>query len=289
MNLILKVKLKLLLFLWLLSGLITLFLEELLLNKSEATKIEKSLSLDHEKDLVTAKEIKIALSKETDSKKILPLLTTVTIDWNAAKIEKMLGVTNYMAKTALKIRKSSGFGAAPSTKIGRALSNSTIEKIRSFYESDEYSRIMPGKKDCISIMIEGKKESVQKRLLLSNIKDLHGKFLERYPDTKVSLSKFTKLRPANCVVVGCSGSHNVGVCKIHQNIKLKIHALNLALKESDQTYTINDLTKNMMCPDQEESCNLLICDECPGFSPLSKNLADRFKAKNIVERMDFFL
>ena len=168
------------------------------------------------------------------------------------------GSTRYMAETKLKIHRSSGFCAAPNRKIGSSLANLIVEKVQKFYELDENSRVMPGKKDCISVMINGKKERVQKRLLLCKLRELHGKFLLKYPDIKISLAKFTKLRAASCVVVGYSGDQNECVCNSHQNMKLKIHGLNLALQGTGQTYFISDLTKQMTCLDPNNLCNLLI-------------------------------
>lgn len=140
------------------------------------SKNKKSISSDSEKDIAVAEEIKIVLSKEESARKKIQLLTTVPINWDAAKIHRMLGATRYMTKTALKIRQTLGYGAAPNLKKGHSLSSSVINIVKKFYESDENSRLMPGKKDCISIVINEKRESVQKRLLLCNLKDLHSKF-----------------------------------------------------------------------------------------------------------------
>ena len=66
------------------------------------------------------------------------------------------------------------------------------DSVRLFYEEDEFSRMMPGGKDFLSI---GNKFHIQKRMLLSNLKELNVAYRERYPDHKISLSKFCKLRP----------------------------------------------------------------------------------------------
>lgn len=193
-------------------------------------------------------------------------------------MHRMLGISRYFAKTAIALRKTSGYGACPSQKIGRSLSRDVVEKVKKFYDSDKISRVMPGKKDCISI----NKISVQKRLLLGNLKDVYDKFVLEYPDTKISISKFMKLRPAYCAFVGCSGSHNVCVCKTHQNMNLKIKGLNRALKTGN-SYDIDEMMKKIMCTTPNQCCYLLHCDQCPGFSSISKNLEDSFKADNVVE------
>ena len=42
---------------------------------------------------------------------------------------------------------------------------------------------------------------------------------------KIGLSKFAELRPKECVLAGASGTHNVCVCTIHQNVKLMLSAI----------------------------------------------------------------
>ena len=66
------------------------------------------------------------------------------------------------------------------------------DSVRLFYEEDEFSRMIPEGKAFLSI---GNKFHIQKRLLLSNLKELYVAYRERYPDHKISLSKFCKLRP----------------------------------------------------------------------------------------------
>ena len=56
------------------------------------------------------------------------------------------------------------------------------EEIVSFYEDDEISRIMPGKKDYVSI---GRNIHKQKRLLLANLKELHSIFKLKYPARQI--------------------------------------------------------------------------------------------------------
>lgn len=112
--------------------------------------------------------------------------------------------------------------------------------IETFYCNDEYSRIMPGKKDYKSIkvssyihkcdiilhihqlyiQIDGKRILMQKLLLLMNLKELYAEFTKLNPDKKVGFSKFASLRPKQCVLAGSSGTHSVCVCVIHQNFKL---------------------------------------------------------------------
>ena len=60
----------------------------------------------------------------------------------------------------------------------------------------------------------------EKRLILSNRKEVYCAFKNAQPDKKICFSKFVELRPKHCVLAGASGTHTVCVCVIHQNMKL---------------------------------------------------------------------
>lgn len=103
--------------------------------------------------------------------------------------------------------------------IGRELVSTVIN----FYNGDEMSSVMPGKKDFISLRNDdGTKVQTQKRLVLCNLKELHKIFKLRYPTMKIGFSSFASLRPKYCILAGGRGTHTVCVCSIHQNIKLMI-------------------------------------------------------------------
>ena len=56
--------------------------------------------------------------------------------------------------------------------------------VESFYQEDEFTRQMPGKKDFVSI---ANNVRVQKRLILSNLKELHGDFKRSHPNKQVRM------------------------------------------------------------------------------------------------------
>ena len=91
---------------------------------------------------------------------------------------KMNGVTNFMARAAKKLAKEKGVLSTPNPKPGRSVPETIIEQVKRFYESDDVSRQMPGKKDCVA-MNNGKKTTVQKRLILCNLKECYQKFKEK--------------------------------------------------------------------------------------------------------------
>ena len=70
----------------------------------------------------------------------------------------------------------------PSLKCGKKLSTDTVEKVINFYESDTNSRMMSNKKDAVIIRNDGRKQKVQKCLLLSDVCILHKQFKKLYPE-----------------------------------------------------------------------------------------------------------
>ena len=115
----------------------------------------------------------------------------------------------------------------PSSKIGKTLSNDVIQQVELFYQDDEYSRLMPGKKDFVSVG-KGRQGRVheQKRLLLCNLHELYTLFKEKNPDVKIGFSKFCILRPIKwCISAGSAGTHSVCVCTHHQNTILLLSAI----------------------------------------------------------------
>lgn len=179
-----------------------------------------------------------------------------------------------MVKTAKKIREVKGFASQPAIKKGKALKNETIERIQAFYLSDDVSCVMPGIKDYVSVMENGNKVHKQKRLLLYNIRELYKKFTEAFPDEKIGQTKFQKLRPRECISAGKSGTHNVCVCKIHQNVKLQLNGLKNELKKKGTILaeSSNDLIKNSVCQESTSLCYFSNCTKCPGTNIVINNL-----------------
>jgi hypothetical protein len=104
-----------------------------------------------------------------------------------------------------------GIMSSPNSKTGKSLNDVTVEVVKSFCNSDEVSRVMPSKKDYISIEVSGVKIHEQKRLLLCNLKELYPHFKNSHPGIKVGFLKFASLCPRNCIMAGASGTHSVHV------------------------------------------------------------------------------
>ena len=78
-----------------------------------------------------------------------------------------------MVYAAFKLRKEKDILVVPDIKRGNELPDSVKNLVREFYCDDENSRHLPGKKNNVSI---GKKQCIQKRLILSYLKELHSSF-----------------------------------------------------------------------------------------------------------------
>ena len=58
-------------------------------------------------------------------------------------------------------------------KKGKVLAIDIFESVAVFYEDDQSSRNCPGKKEFVSVRINGEKVHKQKHLLLVNLKGFH--------------------------------------------------------------------------------------------------------------------
>jgi hypothetical protein len=114
---------------------------------------------------------------------------------------------------------------------------------------------MPGKKDCVSVMVDGERKHLQKQLVLCNLKEAYSSFKEKFPRAKIGFSKFAELRPKQCVLAGSSGTHSVCVCTTHQN--MKHHAF---ITRAQSTFYSD--TK----PDMKEGEVLVVCDFAENYS-----------------------
>lgn len=109
---------------------------------------------------------------------------------------------------------------------------------------------------------------------MADIKNLHANFLNKYPDVQISLSAFRALRPQQCIPVGAKGTHNVCVCKIHGNIRLKLRGLKeeFARKKFDFKTNYHDYLEKMTCGNPSADCYLGNCNDCPGTIRIIKDL-----------------
>ena len=98
---------------------------------------------------------------------------TIFKDWSFRKITHHFpSATFHMITVSKKTATNLGVLAVPAKKY-RSLEKEVIDLFVSFYELDENSRMLPGKKDFVSIKVNHERLHMQKRLLLINLKELH--------------------------------------------------------------------------------------------------------------------
>ena len=202
----------------------------------------------------------------SSKQKQVQLLTLAPESWTIEKVVEEFKVSTYKVKEARKLKKEFGILADPKVKVGRPLPKEIEERVINFYQDEQHSRLLPGKKDFKSVKgPDGKRQHVQKRLLLMNLNELYETYKAKHPKDKIGLSTFCALCPSHCITVGCRGTHSVCVCTIHQNVKLMLSALPT---DNNITVTYHDLMEKMVCSVESKMCMIHRCPACPGTDGL---------------------
>lgn len=127
-------------------------------------------SSDGDDESEVIKQLKEKFQETTMRSEKVQVLTVLPKSWSIRKVEDEFGASNYMVRKAKDLVKKRGILSSPNLKPGHVLATETADQVRSFYECDEVSRMLPGKKDFVSVKREGKRVHVQKRLILSNLR-----------------------------------------------------------------------------------------------------------------------
>ena len=147
-------------------------------------------------------EKKQTLGSTTSEEKI-KILTLTTESWSIVKAASYFSVSEYLIRQARELKKIHGILRK---NHGKPLPASTAEKVQFFYEDDAHSRLMPGRKDFVTIK---KNVHKQKRFLLCNLHELYVLFKEQNPVLKIGFSKFCSLCPKWCITVGSTDTQSV--------------------------------------------------------------------------------
>ena len=239
--------------------------------ESKLNCFNKSEEYDRIVDLLSNK-----LSTTRDKRVKVQLLTLAPRSETVSFVAKQFATTNYLVKKSRAVFDEKGVLGMPDKYHGHGLSDEVKEIVREFYQRDEYSRTMPGRKDSISI---SRNVHMQKRLLSCNVNELFATFKQEYPNIKICRSSFASLRPKWCVTVDTTGSHSVCVCIYHQNVKLMIDTCKF---KTDQ----HKLTEFIVCDRNNRDCMIHRCDSCPGVEPLRQHLLAEFQKLVEEKRQD---
>lgn len=102
----------------------------------------------------------------------------------------LLKVSKDTAKKISKVRNEQGAFSCIDRKTRKKISEETIEKVKQFYLSPLYSKIMPGQYDTVfsDKDTHGNKERVAKHQMLVTLAELHSEFLQQNSENKISAS-----------------------------------------------------------------------------------------------------
>jgi len=106
---------------------------------------------------------------------------------------KRVAIAQRLARDILKIR-------LPAVTEESASNGELDQIVRSYYESDEISRVMPGKGDVITVRHDGTKSKMQKRHLYMTVGETYESFKTDHPECALGMSKFAALRPEHVLL-----------------------------------------------------------------------------------------
>ncbi|CAH0553841.1 unnamed protein product [Brassicogethes aeneus] len=106
---------------------------------------------------VLLNNFKSAFDQTNSKSEKIQVLTTLPLDWPIKMIRREFKVSKIMVQAAKNIRKKLGFASQPDAKKGKNLDNSTLDRVKNFFLSDDVSRVMPGMKDYVTVSENGLK------------------------------------------------------------------------------------------------------------------------------------
>lgn len=208
-------------------------------------------------------QLKKKFKSVTSRSEKIKLLSVLPQSWNASKIADEFNIPWDMAKKVKDLVGKHGILCGPEKKLpSNKLDTATLELVQEFYRSEDISRVCPGQRECVTVTVENGKISLQRRLVLMNLKEAYVHFKEKYADIKIGFSKFAELRPKECVLaLENYGTHTTCVCQYHQNFKLCFAALK-RIGMFRQFETFRDLLSDVLCGQNTDGCRFGKCEDC---------------------------
>ena len=115
-------------------------------NISEALEQPSLSSVD---SCVDCEQLMYELKEElniSDRMQKVQILTLVPDRWSIDQVSKFFCVRNYLARQARQQKIDGGILSLPPKQTRNQISDDLQEKVNAFYESDEVSRMCPGKR-----------------------------------------------------------------------------------------------------------------------------------------------
>ncbi|KAJ8684788.1 hypothetical protein QAD02_020581 [Eretmocerus hayati] len=131
----------------------------------------------HFPGLAVLDRIKDKFQNSEDEQERIILLKLSPKFWSRNGITKEFGCTKRETRKARELMNEEGVLVTAGEKRGQVLPDGTVESVGDFYNRDDVSRLMPGMSDYVSVKTkDGKREHVQKRLLLRNLNELYAQY-----------------------------------------------------------------------------------------------------------------
>ena len=171
----------------------------------------------------------------------------------------------------------------------KALTEKTIQTVKTFYLCDDVSRWNPGKRDTIVVKENHVKQTMQRRYLQLSINELHAQFISENPSISIGTTKFRSLKPKH-VLYASQTPRNMCLCTIHENMRLLFESANRHSKNGNIQIPLynRDIVNEIVCAPPSHSCYYNQCDNCNNGQlfienyPLSDVMSDE-----IDNRSDF--
>ena len=129
-------------------------------------------------------QLKVKFQATTKRSEQLQIRTILPQSWTRKRIRAEFGVSDYMAQKSKQLVQEKGILSSLDPMAGYSLPSETVKLVTDFYESNEISQTMPGKKDFVSVRLEGRHVHVQKKLVFSNLKEVYHAFKDAFPGKK---------------------------------------------------------------------------------------------------------
>lgn len=196
-------------------------------------------------------EVKPSGTQDRDKKAAYDtVLNTVVGKANSKKeVLRYLGLSKNK-----KTQNTSWWKQKPRKRRKDRISEAIKTRVSEFYLSQEVSREVPNKKDVLCVKQGTCKTYIQKHVMTMTSADAYHTYRTKYPDDKIGLSTFKKLKPLHVRRVSETNRKSC-LCQICCNIALKSGAL--------KTFLNLDYFKNMEKPpfDKNILMNATLCAE----------------------------
>lgn len=224
------------------------------------------------------RQLKVKYAATTDRDDKYRILSVLPKSWTTHKVHIEFGASVKLASSVKKLVGEKDILCVPDKRLAtRTLSAETVRCVKDFFLLPEICHTCPGKRDYITVNEDGDKIPLQRRLLLMNLKEAYKVFVEEN-DCEISFTKFTMLRPPQCILaLDGSGIHNVCVCMHHQNVKLIFGPM----KNMFMVETYCELLNKMTCDVPNENCYLNKCRNCPGKNEMEQYLEGILNENNM--------